>query len=137
MFIGIIKNITGFIDDLNLTKKDVAGIIVVGLLVCAGLSANHYKSKANRLQVSLDLVNSEGRIEKYEYKIAESIKKNAELQKTIDSKNAELLDLYGELKDVRKMTITRTEIMEGLGEINNTEDACNAIARAGYRICIP
>ena len=134
-FAKIIENITGFIEGLNLTKRDMLSIIVVVLLVWAGLSANHYKSKANSLQAKLDLVNSEERIEKNEYKVAEGLKKIDELQKSIDNKDKELLGLYDELEGVRKMPDTKASIMEGLSDINDTEGACRDFANYGYNIC--
>jgi len=136
MFIGIIKNITGFIDDLNLTKRDVAGIIVVCLLIFAGLSANHYKSKANRLQVSIDLISSELRIEADDNIVDKNIDEIRIIIKALKEKDLELAGLYEELDAARKKPETKTEIMEGLGEINSNEDICGMFADMGYPICI-
>ena len=135
MFIGIIKNITAFIANLNLTKKDVLGIIIVCLLIFAGLSANHYKSKANRLQVSIDLISSELRIEADDNIIDKNIEEIRRIIKALKEKDSELVGLYEELDDARKKPETKTEIMEELGEINDTKDICDMFADMGYPIC--
>lgn len=135
MIIKIIENITGFVKNLNLSKKDVAGIIVVALLIATSMSANHHRSKANKLAVSLELVNSELRIDGDNNKVSDGEEKIEVLEKKIADQDAELLGLYGELDDLRKVSPTRTDIMEELGDISNTKDVCHAFADLGYPIC--
>jgi len=135
MITKIIENVTGFIDDLNLTKRDVLSIIVVALLVLSGISTNYYKSKANRLEASMDLISKELKIEKDEDKVASGLERIRQLKRNVHDKDGEISKLYEELETIRSSANNRETIMEELGDIGSTEDVCNAFADMGYPIC--
>lgn len=133
--IEIVNNIMGFLKNLNLSKKDIVIILCVLGMAATSWSASHYKGKSNRLEVSLNVIKNELRIEKDNDKIAENVEYVAELQKEAEERDIKLAALYGELDVLRGELISKTKIIEGLGAINDTEDICHAFADLGYPIC--
>lgn len=136
MFVGIIKNIAGFIKNLNLSKKDVAIIIVVCILGYLVLSRNSYKAEANRLQTSLTLMEDELTVERNKARISDNKEYVESLQKKLKDQDKLVADLYEELNSEKNNPVSRTDIVEELGDINNTKTSCDALAGMGYPICI-
>lgn len=133
--LDILKNILGVIKNLNLTKEQT--IIVVCVLTLSGTvwSTFHYRGEVTRLEDTVKDKDQELKEAKENALVNSNIKELKELKRQYIDKDKEIISLYKKLENLRRLEITRTEIMEDLGEINNTEDACRAFAKSGYPIC--
>lgn len=131
----IISNVTGFIDNLNLSKKDVLIIMFFLIMVGTAWSSVHYKNKANHLKTALETSQTELRIERDNTKIENNNTKSNIIGNEINITEAELRDLATELKKLYGSSYSREKIMEELKNVKNTQEACKALADMGYPIC--
>lgn len=130
-----INKVVGVVKNLNLTKKDL--LMIVGFLVVIGLvmTVNHYRNETVRLETVISTTEKQLEIERNDAKANNNVEKVKELEKEKVKTDKELVILYRELKELRDVKLTYTQIMEDFGEINNTEDVCNLYARYGHPIC--
>ncbi len=133
--LDILKNVTAVIKNLNLTREQT--IIALCVIALAGSlwTTSHYKGEANRLEIDLHSAQKELFIERNNSTIDVNIKVVKQLQSEMNNKNKELVMLYKKYNDLLSSGITYTEAMEGLGDINNTQDICDAWVRLGFYIC--
>ena len=135
VIIDIIKNVTGIIKNLNLTREQTVIVLCIIALVGSLWATSHYKGEANRLEIDLHIAQKELFIERNNPTIDANIKVVKQLQSELNNKNKELVMLYKKYNDLLSSGITYTEAMEGLGDINNTQDICNAWVRLGFYVC--
>ena len=133
--LDILKNITAVIKNLNLTREQTIIVLCVVALAGSLWSTSHFRSKANGLEVSLLSAQKELFIERNNSIIDANIKVVKQLQSELNNKNKELVMLYKKYNDLLSSGITYTEAMNGLGDINNTQDVCEGFARLGFYIC--
>ena len=135
IIIDIAKNITGIIKNLNLTREQT--IITICIIALAGSlwATNHYRDAVVKLEIDLHSAQKELFIERNNSTVDANIKVVKQLQSELNNKNRELVMLYKKYNDLLSSGITYTEAMEGLGDINNTQDICNAWVRLGFYIC--
>lgn len=131
----IFSNVTGFIKNLNLTKENVLAIIVVLMLVGTSWSAIHFKNKSVQLQTALTTSETERQVERDEAKENNNIEKMKKLQTEVNGKNKELVVLYRKLEKLQSIQISYQSIMEGFGNVEDTEGVCHMFADLGYPIC--
>ena len=133
--IDIFKNITAVIKNLNLTRNQT--IIAICIVVVAGSlwTTSHYRGEVVRLESDLLTAQKELFIERNNPTIDANIKVVKQLKSEMNIKNKELVMLYKKYNDLLSSGITYTEAMEGLGDINNTQDICDAWVRLGFYIC--
>ena len=136
IIIGIFKDFTGIIKNLNLTKEQA--IIVICIIISIGSiwAASHYKNEASSLAITLEDRELDLQEAKENAKVAVSLEKYKKLEKNYNSTTRELANLYKSYTDLLGSGTTYTEVMEGLGEINTTQDVCDAWVRLyGLHIC--
>ena len=133
--IDIFKNVTGIIKNLNLTRNQT--IIAICIVVVAGSlwTTSHYRGEVVRLESDLLTAQKELFIERNNPTIDANIKVVKQLKSEMNIKNKELVMLYKKYNDLLSSGITYTEAMEGLGDINNTQDVCDGFDRLGFYIC--
>ena len=133
--IDIIKNVTGILKNLNLTREQT--IIAICVIALAGSlwATSHYKGEAAKLEIELLSSQKELFIERNNPTIDANIKVVKQLQSELNNTTRELAMLYKKYNDLLSSGITYTEAMEGLGDINNTQDICDAWVRLGFYIC--
>ena len=133
--IDIIKNVTGILKNLNLTREQT--IIAICVIALAGSlwATSHYKGEAAKLEIELLSSQKELFIERNNPTIDANIKVVKQLQSELNNTTRELAMLYKKYNDLLSSGITYTEAMEGLGDINNTQDICNAWVRLGFYVC--
>ena len=130
-----ISKAVGIIKNLKLTKKDILMIIGIVILLCSIWTANYYRNEGIHLQTILSTTKKQLEIERNNPKIKQKEEEIKVLQQERARSNKELVVLYRELKNLSSIAVTYTQIVEGLGEINDTEDSCNALASIGHPIC--
>ena len=130
----IIKNVTGLIKNLKLSKEQI--IIIICLIGLAGTawSANHYKKKANRFESALAFSQTELQIERDNDKFEknddfiEDLKKDNE---KLDKELQELRAAYNILNDDTKLP----NYTEKLQDVKTVKDVCKKFSDMGYPIC--
>ena len=135
LIIGLFKNFTGIIKNLNLSKEQAIILVCVIALGGSLWATSHYKGKASSLEVDLGRAKIELQDEKKNAKIAVNNKEIKNLQNELDDTNRRFVALYKQYNDLLGSDKSYTEIMEGLGEINNTQDICAEWAKRGIHIC--
>jgi hypothetical protein len=133
--IDIFKNLTAIIKNLNLTREQTIIALCVFALAGSLWAVSHYKGEANKFEIDLLSTQKELFIERNNPTIDTNIKEKKQLQSELNNKNKELVMLYKKYNDLLSSGITYTEAMEGLGDINNTQDICDAWVRLGFYIC--
>ena len=133
--LDILKNVTGVIKNLNLTREQT--IIALCIMALAGSlwSVSHYKGKADGYKIDLDKAKIELRDAKANAEIAVNNEELKGLQNELDDTNRRFVALYKQYNDLLGSDKSYTEIMEGLGEINNTQDICDAWIKRGFYLC--
>lgn len=133
--LGIIKNLTDVIRKLNLTREQTIIALCVMALIGSLWATSHYKGEAAKLEIDLHSAQKELFIERNNPTIDANIKVVKQLQTELNVSNKQLVMLYKKYNDLLSSGITYTEAMEGLGDINNTQDICDAFDRMGFYIC--
>ena len=134
--IDIFKNITGIIKNLNLTKEQAVIAICIIISVGSIWVASHYKNETSNLAITLEDKELDLKEANENAKVAVSLEKYKKLEKNYNSTTRELANLYKKYTDLIGSGTTYTKIMEGLGDINNTQDICDAWVRLyGLHIC--
>lgn len=133
--LDILKNVTGVIKNLNLTREQTIIALCIMALVGSLWSVSHYKGKADGYKIDLHTAQRDLFIERNNPTIDANIKVVKQLKSEMNNKNKELVMLYKKYNDLLSSGITYTEAMEGLGDINNTQDICDAWVRLGFYIC--
>ena len=133
--LDIFKNLTGIIKNLNLTKEQAIIVICVIAVIGSLWSASHYKGEVNRLEIDLHSAQKELFIERNNVVIDVNNKEMKQLQTELHDTNRRFVALYKQYNDLLGSDKSYTEIMEGLGELNNTQDICDAWIRRGFYIC--
>lgn len=119
----------------NLSFKEL--IIVILLLVTVGSvwAANGYRNESIQLQTVLDARKTVEEIERDNAKLESNTKEIERLRNKMEKKNDKIEYLSDKLEQIRNNPNTRTQVMEELGELNTTQDICNAFTKSGYNIC--
>lgn len=133
--VEIFNNVTGFIKNLNLTKKDVLGIIVACVLVISVWSAIHYKNKVTQLQTVLTTTQTELQVERDAAEENNNLEEMKKIKAEVRGKDKELITLYRKVEKLQSIEISYQSIMEGLGNVEDTEDVCKMFADNGHPIC--
>ena len=113
----------------DLTKEQ---IIIGACLICLGLSilvGIYYKNKANELEIVLETTVTTLKIERNKSKLAGNLQERAELQDALSAMTKNYTSLSKKYNTLLKADTSYTEVMEGLGDINNTQDICDAWVR--------
>ena len=132
----IIENITAFIKNLNLSKKDIIIIICVLGMAATSWSASHYRGESNRLNAALTLSKDTLRIEKDKPKLEDNldwINKLKDDNKELDKNLQELWASYDALNSGGD--IESKDYMEMLEYVKTVEDACKEFSALGFAIC--
>lgn len=119
----------------SLTFKGVVILVLVITTVGLALATSSYKSKSRQLQVALDARKTTEEIERDNAKLESNTKELERLRSKLEKRDEKLLYLFSELDRLKTNPNTRTEVMNELGDINDTQDICNAAATFGYHIC--
>lgn len=115
--------------NFKLTREHtVIGICVIALL-CSLWTTSYYRDKANDFKIDLYSSQKELEIERNNNKLEGGLEEKQALQNELNIKNKKLTSLYKKYNYLLGSDITHTEVMEGLGEINNTQDVCDAWVR--------
>ena len=129
----VVQNITGFIDDLNLSKKDI--LIIIAFLALAGTawSASQYKKEANRLQTALNVSQDELRIERNKEKLEDNLEWIDKL-KDANKKNVKELEvLWEKFGKLDTSAPVKSSYKEKLENVKTASEACEKLkALLGY-----
>lgn len=131
----IVEHVMGFIDDLDLSKRDVLAIICVLGFAATAWSAVHYKGKANKLESVLNFTQTTLRIERNKPKLEDNmvwintlVEKNIALDK-------EREDLRAAYDALTKEDAKPNDYMEKLKDVKTTKDICDRFDDIGHSIC--
>ena len=124
---------------LNKIKDLTIEQMLIGVcFICLGLSifaGNHYRSKANSLEITLGVKETELRIERDAAKISGNLKERLQLQDELAAMTKDYVELSGKYTALLGSDVSYTEIMNELGDLSSNEDICDAWAKLGYYIC--
>lgn len=127
LMVNSMKNFTDAVK--GLTKEQ----IIIGVcLVCLGLSilvGSYYKNKATELEITLETTATTLKIERNKSKLVNNLQERIELQDALSAMTKNYNSLSKKYTVLLKADTSYTEIMEGLGDINNTQDICAAWIR--------
>ena len=123
------------VKNLNLSNKDI--LMIVGFLAVIGLgmTVNHYRNENIQLQTVLTTTKTKLKIERDNAKESFNLEQKKKFESKIKKQTSEIANLYRELKQYEGMKKTRTEIMEKIGELNDTQDICDELNKRGYLLC--
>lgn len=133
--LDIFKNLTGIIKNLNLSKEQTIIALCVIALVGSLWATSHYKGEVDRLEIDLHSAQKELFIERNNVVIDANNKEMESLQSELDDTNRRFVALYKQYNDLLGSDKSYTEIMENLGELNNTQDICDAWIARGFYVC--
>lgn len=132
----IVEHVTGFIKNLNLSKKDVIIIVCVLGFAAQAWSASHYKGKSNRLEAALTLSEDALQIEKDKPKLEDNLDWINRLKKDnreLDKKLQDLWTAYDALNSGGD--VESKDYMEMLEYVKTVEEACKGFSDIGFDIC--
>lgn len=129
----ILSKITSWFSKLSAKEAIILLLVlsVVGLL----FSTNSYRNEAIQLQTALDTKKTVEEIERDNIKLENYAKETERLRSKMEKKNDTITYLFTELDRIKSKPNTRTQVMEELGDLNNTQDICRALTKRGYDIC--
>lgn len=134
--VAIINNVTGFLKNLNLSKKDVVIIFCVIGIATASWSANHYRGKSNRLESALTLSEDALRIEKDKPKLEDNLDWINRLKKDNKELDKSLQDLWTAYDALNSGGDAESKkYMEILEYVKTVEEACKEFSDIGFDIC--
>jgi len=134
--VAIVNNITGFLKNLNLSKKDIVIIFCILGIATTSWSANHYRGKSNRLEAALTLSEDALRIEKDKPKLEDNldwINRLKKDNKELDKKLQDLWTAYDALNSGGD--VESKDYMEMLEYVKTVEEACKGFSDIGFDIC--
>lgn len=117
------------------TLKELLLLVCFIALLFTAWTANSYQKKYIKANTDLGKITNELRIEKDNNKVEERLAEISRLKKELSAVEKENLLIYRDLKELRDMKITRTEIMKEIEYVKDTETACRALADMGHPIC--
>lgn len=132
--ISTVRNVTGIIKNLNLTKEQV--IIIICIIVAAGTawSATHYRSKAAKFEAALLLASKASHINRDQDKVD----KNKDLKAAAKLVDEEIRKELEELRAEYNILANGTKLVnhtERLKDVKTVEDICKEVDAMGYSIC--
>lgn len=134
--IAIVNNVSGFLKNLNLSKKDVVIIFCVLGIAATSLSANHYRGKSNNLKAALTLSEDALRIEKDKPKLEDNLDWINRLKKDNKELDRKLQDLWAAYDALNSGGDAEAkDYMEMLEYVKTVKEACKEFSNIGFDIC--
>jgi len=133
--VEIVGNITGFLKNLNLSKKDVIIIFCILGIATTSSSASYYRSKSNRLKASLTVAEDALRIEKDKPKLEDNLDWIEKLKKDNKELDEELQALWKAYDVLDSEDAKPKDYTERLKDVKSAKDVCKEFSDLGYPIC--
>lgn len=132
--IPIINNVTGFLKNLNLSKKDIVIIFCVLGIAATSWSASHYRGKSNRLGLVLKAAQKKLHIERNKEKLEDNIDWVKKLKKDNKELDKNLQDLWIAYDALNSVSLGSH--MQRLKDVKTANEICEEFEKIGYK-CSP